>query len=261
MTDEKILQDLERQAHQVVAREGHSEARKTWGQVFDRATLVRLTRLISHRRIETLEFPIAVGKEANVFCAGSKQGLVAIKIYRTATTSFRHMGKYIDGDPRFHGIRKNRRALIRSWALKEFKNLKRAQKVGIRVPNPLFVDGNIVGMEFLGDATGPAPTFQDLPPEGEEAARAAEQLRGALLTLVREANLVHADLSPYNVLRWEDEYVIIDWAQGVLLRHPNAREFLQRDIEVMARAFRRLGVESDPGADLKRALAPQAKGG
>lgn len=66
-----------------------------------------------------------------------------------------------------------------------------------------------------------------------------------------EAELVHGDLSAFNVLWWRGRPVIIDLSQSVdAIVHPAARELLVRDVDRTAAYFRRLGVAIDPGAAL-----------
>ena len=48
-------------------------------------------------------------------------------------------------------------------------------------------------------------------------------------TLHRKCNLVHADLSEYNLLWWKDQVWVIDVSQSVHITHPLALEFLHRD--------------------------------
>ncbi len=47
--------------------------------------------------------------------------------------------------------------------------------------------------------------------------------------MYREANLVHADLSEYNMLWWKDQLYFIDVSQAVEKQHPLANVFLLRD--------------------------------
>ena len=48
--------------------------------------------------IETLDFPIARGKEAHVFHATTASGPAAVKIFHTTNAVFKSLSKYIDGD-------------------------------------------------------------------------------------------------------------------------------------------------------------------
>jgi len=60
-------------------------------------------------------------------------------------------------------------------------------------------------------------------------------------------NLIHADLSPFNVLWWEGRATIIDLPQAVDPRsNPNASQLLARDVSCICRHFYRYGVRADP---------------
>lgn len=50
--------------------------------------------------------------------------------------------------------RHNPRKMVRVWAEKEMRNLKRLQTAGIRCPEPLEVRENVLVMTFIGDADG-----------------------------------------------------------------------------------------------------------
>ena len=77
-------------------------------------------------------------------------------------------------------------------------------------------------------------------------------------TGVRKAELVHADLSEYNIL-WLDEPVFIDVSQSVLLVHDRAREYLYRDIQNITNYFRKMGVVTeDPEVIFKYILSGEA---
>ena len=89
---------------------------------------------------------ISSGKEANVYYAHSYQTKkeFAIKIYRVETMVFRDREDYIRGERRFkHGnVTSNPRKLIKLWAEKEFRNLKRIEEHGLKCPHPLELRDN-----------------------------------------------------------------------------------------------------------------------
>jgi len=147
---------------------------------------------------------------------------------------------YIEGDPRFAHVRRGTRSLVYTWAQKEFKNLQRASNVGVRVPKPIAVSKNVLIMEFIGEEGVSAPLLK------ETILQKPREIYQKLLTYVKklyqEAKLVHADLSEYNIMIWKDEPVLFDFSQAVLLEHPMANKFLQRDLENLYRYFRGLDV-------------------
>jgi RIO kinase 1 len=60
---------------------------------------------------------------------------------------------------------------------------------------------------------------------------------------------IHGDLSAYNVLYWQGQVTLIDFAQAVDPRHDDRLyALLERDIDRMYRFFARYGVRADPGA-------------
>jgi RIO kinase 1 len=65
------------------------------------------------------------------------------------------------------------------------------------------------------------------------------------ITRMYKADVVHADLSAFNILMFRQKPYIIDVGQGVLLDHPSSSEFLQRDIHNIVHYFKRYDIESD----------------
>jgi RIO kinase 1 len=239
------------------ARKRSDEDRKTMDEVFDQQTLLILYKFISNGYLETLDYPISTGKEANVFHATTPQGgSLAVKIFRTNTATFRSFMTYIAGDPRFGHVRPNRRDIVYVWAQKEYKNLQRFFEAGVRVPNPVGWKQNVLLMEFIGDERTPAPRMRDAPPE--DAQKAFETLTEQYRLGVSAGKLVHGDLSEFNVLHSGDELVVIDVAQSVLTEHPMALELLTRDAKNLSAYFRKQGVKATPEDTLKR-MRPEGK--
>lgn len=252
---ENWLEIVERRIEELIpraaARRKDDEDRKTRDEVFDRATLLTLWKFISNGAIETLDYPVSTGKEANVFHASAADGeTLAVKIYRVNTTNFRSLIQYIQGDPRFGNVKHEFRDVVGVWAQKEYKNLQRYYQAGTRVPRPIAHRANIVLMEFIGGKGAPAPLLKDAPPEDPDAAWAnvLEQYRLGFV----KGGLVHGDLSEFNILNHDGELVIIDVSQAVLAEHPMARDLLKRDAKNLARYFTKLGVK---GATPEAALA------
>ncbi len=252
LEDEVLRLIRERVETQRVRRRGE-EHYEVVEEVFDKATLLALYDLINRGYIERVYGVVATGKEARIYWGeGPSSRDVAVKIFLVATAEFwRSRKRYIDGDPRFARVRRGRRHLIRAWCSKEFKNLKLAHAAGVRVPEPIAFKENVLVMEFInapGERGVPAPLLKDAPPEDPESA--FELIVEYVRRLYRRARLVHADLSEYNILNREPELVIIDWGSAVLTSHPNAEEFLLRDLSNVVGYFRRLGVDAPSPLEL-----------
>jgi RIO kinase 1 len=250
--DEWVFRKADNLQKRLPARTGGPD-RKTEGEVFDRPTLLVLHRLLTHGVLKSLDFPVATGKEANVFRGTTPGGgYVAVKIYRINTATFKHVLQYIQGDERFQGVTGDKRALVHAWCQKEFRNLARYRDAGVDVPEPLKALSNVLVTEYLGKKQGPWPRLQEL--RGfEDPARLYDQVVDGYVKGYNEADLVHADLSEYNILvqgtdrpqaEWRAR--IIDVGQAVLKTHPMAKQFLERDVANLVKYFGRQGVEAKP---------------
>jgi RIO kinase 1 len=247
--DEKFLRDLESKVLAYKKKDKDSDNRQTQDEVFDRDTLMTLYDLMTNEIIDNLDFPIATGKEGNVFRATTHNGgCLAVKIYRISNSTFNNIQKYIAGDERFRNIGKNRRRTIHTWAQKEYRNLERMRASGICVPKPFVCVKNVIVMEFIGIDGTPAPHLKDVAIEEPQILYGT--LFDNLKRMYKEAHLVHADFSEYNVLMNGSEPTIIDVGQAVLYTHPMAMEFLKRDIANLARFFRKKGMDLDEKAML-----------
>jgi len=246
MSDDE-LRRLEEEIDKLRMKIVDSDEFKVYSEILDRTTLMALYRLSKKGFIRALGGVISSGKEANVLHALSRDGEVAVKVYMTYTSDFRRMYEYIEGDPRFLKVKKDRRSLVMAWAKKEFRNLKIAEECGVRAPKALAVDGNVLVMEFIGEDETPAPRLKDVEDEVEKG-----RMREICFTVVDyvkrlyENDLVHGDVSEYNILLHDDEVVMIDFGQAVLTRHPRAMEFLKRDLENISRYFKRFGITVNP---------------
>jgi RIO kinase 1 len=249
MVDEKKLRRMDIEIDSWRLRVKDADDRKTLDEVFDRETLMSVYKMFKDGIIESVEFPISTGKEGNVFLCSGPEGSVALKVYRISTATFKHISKYIVGDPRFRGVQKNRKKVIHMWARKEYRNLERMTSGGVRVPKPLSCHNNMIAMEYIGTEEMPAPLMKDVYIESPK--EVFDDIVDNLRKIV-DVGLVHGDLSEYNILMDGDTPVIIDVGQGVPLVHSMAEEWLQRDIENITRYFVKLGVETDVESVSKR---------
>ena len=222
--------------------------------VFDVPTLKLLYSLSNKGYIRELGGSISTGKEANVFYAVGNEGETAVKIYRIQSSTFKAMDPYILKDPRFTHIRHSRKDIIFAWTQKEFQNLLRINKAGIRSPTPITCDRNVLLMEFMGEDNIPYPSLKEVKISDEDAQLFYDQIIESMRRMYVRASLVHADLSEYNILIDIEnmEAVIIDVGQAVTLNHPNARDFLLRDVENIRRFFKKYGVGEETKTILEK---------
>jgi RIO kinase 1 len=204
-------------------------------------------------------YPIKSGKEATVYCCRAGQrlnaDLVAAKVYKPrAFRAFRDDSVYREG--RVILDRRARRAAAKRtdfgekvqsalWQNHEWDVLKMLHAAGADVPEPLAHSSGGMLLEFVGDADGAAPVLKDVDLTRSEAVA----LFGRLLDNVQlwlAYNVVHGDLSAYNVLYHAGSAVVIDFPQACDPRfNSNAFRLLLRDIENLARYFGRFGVTCD----------------
>jgi len=238
-------EDLDTRVDLLRERIKDSDDLKVKGDVFDTRTLMNLYALASKGVIDALGGEISTGKEANLFYAIREDQELVIKIYRITTSNFKAMQDYMHGDPRFGNIKGTKSAVISAWTRKEFRNLKRAEEAGVRVPHPIATRDNILIMELIGEKDNPAPQLRNVDLELEEARRIFNKLSDYISLLYNKADLVHADFSEFNVL-YNGEPVVIDMGQSVTLEHPMASKFLARDVTNIARYFeKKYGIGSE----------------
>lgn len=247
---------LERKIHQLKIKDYgavEDEDRKTLDEVFDRPALLTIYKLMTDGLIDTIDFPISTGKEANVFRVTSPDGdFYALKVYRTSNLTFKRIARYIEGDPRFKGIHGSRRKMIFAWATKEFRNLQRLREAKVRVPEPIKFSQNMLVMEFIGTDGTPSPMLRDV--ELANPTKTYKTIMKYVKLAYKKAELVHGDLSEYNILMQDGEPVFIDVGQGFMLDHMNAKEFLLRDIVNINRYFRSWDVKIVETSELMKQI-------
>lgn len=216
---------------------------KTMHNVFDDFTNRNLFKLLSQGHFRGLESPISIGKESNVFSALTKDGSrVMVKIYRLETCDFNRMYDYIKGDTRYTSIKKSRRHIIFTWVQREYRNLLKAREAGVSVPTPLTFLFNILVLEFIGDTGAIAPMLKDKKPKHPKDF--FNKIIGNMRKLYK-AGLVHADLSGFNILNYNEIPVFIDFSQTTSLQDSRAQEYLERDIRNICVFFRKLGLDAN----------------
>jgi len=241
--EKRLLKEEKDYETERLMKEKRSEEYEVLEEVFDRSTLMVIYDFLNKGVIDEIHGVVKAGKESRVYWGKDKQGNeLAIKIYLTVSAEFRKgMLKYIEGDPRFKNVRRDTRSLVFAWAQKELRNLKQAIAAKVRVPRPIAVKKNVLIMEFIGKNGISAPSMKEQPPKNPE--KAYKALLTYLRRLYRKAELVHGDLSEYNIMIWRGRPLLFDVSQAVPLSHPLADLLLRRDLRNLNRYFSRLDVK------------------
>jgi len=237
----------EKHSHKITEKKEHS----THEQALDPKTRIMLYKLVNSQVLENINGCISTGKEAVVFHAkgGIHNGEVfppecAVKVYKTTLIEFKTREKYIKDDFRFRDrfTKQNPRKIIPLWAEKEMRNLKRMYEHGINCPHVLLLRKHILVMAFIGNYQKPAPKLKDAKLSMADLIIAYEQCIEMMQKMYKECNLIHADLSEYNMLWHDDRLWFIDVSQSIEPKHPRALEFLARDCENVVNFFKKSGV-------------------
>jgi RIO kinase 1 len=228
--------------------------RATAEQVLDPRTRMILLQMINRDIVTEINGVISTGKEANVYHAlsvGEDGNEIhrAIKVYKTSILVFKDREKYVAGEFRFkQGYNKSsNRAMVKIWAEKELRNLKRIHAAGIPSPDPIYLRLHILAMDFIGDSKGiPAPRLKDVQfTDGDPQPRWRRvyiDIIAYMRIMYQDCRLVHADLSEYNILYHKNMPYVIDVSQSVEQDHPRSLEFLRMDVKNVNDFFRRKDV-------------------
>ena len=233
MVKDHHIDQLERNRDkQRIRKKRKTEERAAFGGVMDKYTSINLNKLRAKGVYDEFVGIISAGKEANVYFAyDSKENPVAIKIYKIDPQNTKWMKNYIIGDPRFDKIGTSTHKIIYTWCKKEYKNLKQLERKNIPVPSPIDYKCNILVMDFIGSNDGtPAPRLKDAFPIDDPATQLMETLK-YIQYMYQEAHLVHADLSEFNILWYQNKQVIIDVSQSLSTFHIHAPIYLERDVK------------------------------
>ena len=223
---------------------------KTKHDVFDEFTNRTIFKLMTEGHFKGLESPINIGKESNVFSALTEEGKrVIVKIYRLETCDFNLMYDYIKYDPRYLNLKDKKRKVIFAWVQREYRNLMNSREAQVSVPLPITFSNNVLVLEFVGKNDKIAQMLKDDIPKNKK------QFFDKVIDNIRKmykAGIVHADLSAFNILNFNETPVFIDMSQATLLRHPRAEEFLARDIKNICAFFNKIGLKVKEEETLKK---------
>lgn len=242
---DKDLDELEKKKvdFKRIKKVDQTKKRATVDSVLDERMYFQLNKLLKTGTIDRIEGIISAGKEANVYLAYSPNNEeYAVKIYKIDSNTSKWMRNYIIGDERFKKVPNNVSKIVYLWASKEYKNLKRAYKAGLSVPEPIYVKNNLLIMEYIGFESIPAPALKEIK-DPKDSVNLLNEILYFIKGLYQKASLVHGDLSEFNILYHNQKPVIIDISQAVTIHHPKAEIYLVRDITNIFNYFEKIGVE------------------
>lgn len=209
------------------------------------------------------------GKEASVYrCmahASLGETLVAAKVYRPRMfrnlrndAMYREGRDILTGEGKALNKRDDRtmRALgkktaygqqvaHKSWLTHEYKTLLTLYQLGADVPQAFALNDNTVLMTYYGDLSIGAPTLHEVDLSKREAKPLFQRVIHNI-ELMLSQDMVHGDLSSYNILYWDGDIILIDFPQVSMTQYnTNARMILERDITRVHDYFASRGVKCD----------------
>ena len=211
--------------------------------------------------IEDVLFLVKSGKEASVYCCRACPGrgheFFALKVYKPRENRSFHdaaiyrEGRVITNARTARAVRNKSRfgraAESGAWAYHEFAMLELLHAAGVDVPRPVRATSNAILIEFVGQDGHPAPQLREVRLSPAESERLLEQaLRN--IEIMLSCNVVHGDLSAYNILYSAGQLRVIDLPQAVDARtNRHAKSLLVRDVANVCGYFAAQGADTEPG--------------
>lgn len=208
----------------------------------------KLDVLLADGIIDAVLGRLKSGKEADVWLVEHGGQVVAAKLYKDRDVrNFKNNAGYKEGRQVRNsrtaramekGSRFGRAAAEEAWKAAEADALYKLYAGGVRVPTPVMYYEGVLLMELVTAEDGqaaPRLIEAEFPPDA-----AREWYRDMRRQLVRMlcCDVIHGDLSPYNVLVGPEGPVVIDFPQVVGAAENNsAFTYFQRDFENIRRFF------------------------
>ena len=204
------------------------------------------------------------GKEAEVFLVRYGDRVVAAKVYKDRSQrSFKNRSAYQEGrnvrntrDQRAMGRRSSfgRETEEQAWKSAEVDAMYRLHAADVRVPAPLLFIEGVLLMELVVGADGvTARRLIDTALSAEQANAAYHDMLAQLVRMLN-CDLIHGDLSAYNVLWGAAGPTIIDFPQIVsAAQNSSSERFFLRDAENILGYLRAI----DPRLEARRGDAEE----
>ncbi len=227
-----------------------------------------LEHLLAEGLISEVITRLKSGKEADVYIVRYGARDVVAKVYKDrAHRSFKNNSAYKEG----RAVRNSRsqRAMARgskfgqevaedAWKSAEVDALYKLHAAEVRVPTPVIFLEGVLLMELVLTRDGwPAPRVIDTRLTAPEANAAYRDMLSQLVRILC-CDIIHGDLSPYNVLWASSGPTIIDFPQSISASHNSRSEaFFLRDARNILGHFasidRSLNARSGDAAEIWRA--------
>jgi len=209
--------------------------------------------------IRDVAYMVRSGKEATIYCCEAHPStgheFLAAKVYRSKNSrSFKNDAIYQQGrvildrrSARAFRKKTKRGRIVQSqnWVSAEYETMCFLYDAGASIPMPFAHAGNSILMEYLGNGEAAAPMLRETRlPAGVTRRAFASVIDNIELFLA--GDIVHGDLSAFNILYWNGDIHIIDFPQAVDARmNPNAYALLERDIANVGLYFSKYGIRTD----------------
>jgi len=193
--------------------------------------ILALHALVSKDELIAIGDPIARGKESDVFFGKIPSGEeVAVKIHRVGQNSFRkvrQLRSYVENRHHTSWL-----YIDRLSAEKEFEALQKLDLIKIGTPRAIAQNRHVVVMELVKGTR-----LADLH-SLEDPKAILDDILNKLEPMFCEAEIIHCDLSEFNILMTPDKQItIIDFPQWEPATHPNALSYLSRDLNNLNNFF------------------------
>ena len=207
------------------------------------------------------------GKEASVYQCQANQTTpgkyLAAKVYRPR--KFRQLrndslyregrlhlddeGHEIHDDRALHAIAKRTnfgmRLMHTSWIEHEFRTMTLLHQAGADIPQPFVSGNNAILMAYIGWDDVAAPTLNTVHLSPQEAKTIFERVVNNI-ELMLSHQLVHGDLSAYNILYKDGEIYLIDFPQAIEPDvNSNAYAIFCKDIRRICEYFQHQGIHNN----------------
>jgi len=170
-------------------------------------------------------------------------------LYREGRTRLDEDGHEIIDGGMLHAMNKRTeyglKLMHTSWIEYEYRTMQVLYNAGASVPQPLARGDNAILMTYLGDEDFPAPMLNTIDLEPDEVRYIFEIILENIEVMLVN-NIIHGDLSPYNILYWQGEITIIDFPQSINPhQNRNAFSIFERDVKRICQYFAKQGLEVD----------------